>query len=335
MHIATLVYVDKVAVARVEDEVAPRHALHLAREREVFVPAEGLVHIEGRPVIAAILAIAVVYKGVVVDILVAQLAEAVAARLVLHHATRVERITVGAKRTEGYGCTAGPHLRHAAILGGVGHHDDERLVQVFLGHRGCVKGVGKYLVIVGLQLHATRKGGVEAVVAYGVHRAHAAFGREGEGRVNIKIATVGGVRLQTEEILHLLLHGLEIAAIGNALCVVAIAQQHNVDAAFLALGGLLQGEPLVFAIRVAILAYAALVGILFFFQAEHHLALTAGSVFGHGIDGERNLCLLVATRGRYLAPVGLAGHLPFALGIHYKTLLMFCGQGASDRGAAH
>ena len=93
---------------------------------------------------------AVVYKGVVVDILVAQLAEAVATRLVLHHATRVERITVGAERTEGYSRTAGPHLRHAAILGSVGHHDDKRLVQVFLGHRWCVEGVSKNLVIVGL-----------------------------------------------------------------------------------------------------------------------------------------------------------------------------------------
>ena len=76
-------------------------------------------------------------------------------------------------------------------------------------------------------------------------------------------------------------------------------------------------------------------GVVFIFQTEHHLALTAGSVFGHGIDGERNLCLLVAARGRHLAPVGLAGHLPFALGIHYKALLMFRGQGASYRGAAH
>ena len=76
-------------------------------------------------------------------------------------------------------------------------------------------------------------------------------------------------------------------------------------------------------------------GILFFFQAEHHLALTAGSVFGHGVDGERNLGFLVAARGRHLAPVGLAGHLPFALGIHNKALLMLRGQGASYRGAAH
>ena len=137
----------RVAVAVVVDEVAPAYVVHLAGEREVVVPAERLRAVELQHVSAAAAA-ASVDEGVVVDVLVAEFAESVTACLVLNHAARVERIVVGAERTERYSRSVGPHLADAAVVGGVGHDDYEGLLQVFLADGGRTEGVTEQFVVV-------------------------------------------------------------------------------------------------------------------------------------------------------------------------------------------
>ena len=134
---------------------------------------------------------------------------------------------------------------------------------------------------------------------------------------------------------HLLLHGLQVFARGNVFGVISIAEQHDIDTAAVAARGLLQRQPLVLSILVAILRHAAFVGVVLALQPKHHLAVAVvAGAFRHGLDGERDLGLFIAAHGRDVAPAGLAGHLPFAFGLDGDRLLVFCAEGAGHRGAA-
>ena len=64
--------------------MAPAYLVHLAGEFEVVVPAEGFCIIEFIDMTAAV-ATAEIDKGIVVDVLVAELAETMTTGLVLHH----------------------------------------------------------------------------------------------------------------------------------------------------------------------------------------------------------------------------------------------------------
>ena len=102
VHIAALVDVNDVAVSVVEDKMAPAYIVHLARKREIVIPAERLRTVKFHDMTAAGTA-ASIDEGIVIDVFIAELAESVTACLMLNHATRVERIAVCAKRAEGYG----------------------------------------------------------------------------------------------------------------------------------------------------------------------------------------------------------------------------------------
>ena len=82
MHKSAFVDVNNIAVAAVGNKVAPWHFVHLARKRQVVVPAERLCPVDSVNMAAA-RAVAEVDEGVMVDILVAKLAETVAAGLML------------------------------------------------------------------------------------------------------------------------------------------------------------------------------------------------------------------------------------------------------------
>ena len=260
--------------------------MHLSRQGEVGIPALGLAGVELHYMGAAGASTGI-DEGIVIDVLVGKLAEAMSAGLVLHHTTGVERIAVGALGAEGNGRTVVPHLADAAIVGRVGHHDDEGLVEVAFVHRGGIESVAEQLVVVGPEANATREGRIEPVVADGVYRAHARLGRDREGRINIEVSTVSLVRLNGEEVFHFLLHILEIAALCDVLGIVAVAEEHNVDAAAVALRGFLQGDVLVLAILVVVLADLARMRIVLVFELEDDAACTVGTALGHGLDGER------------------------------------------------
>lgn len=76
-------------------------------------------------------------------------------------------------------------------------------------------------------------------------------------------------------------------------------------------------------------------GIVFVFQAEYHLSITAISILSHSLDSQSNFCLLVAAGRRNLTPVWLAGYFPFALGVNHQFLLMLRAQGAGYRWTAN
>ena len=253
----------------------------------------------------------------------------------LNHAARVERIVVCAERTERYSRTVGPHLADAAVVGGVGHDDYEGLLQVFLVYGGRTEGVTEQFVVIGFKSDATCEGCAEAVVAYGVHRAHSALGRQRYGGVDVEVFAVCLVRLDAEEVFHFLAYVLQIVAAGEVLGVVAVAEQHDVDAAVASLGGFLQGYPFVLAVLVAVLRDGARMGIVFVLQSEHYLALAVARVLRHALDGERHFGLLVAAGGRHLTPVGLALHFPLALSVYDQGLLVLCAQRACHRRTAH
>ena len=128
---------------------------------------------------------------------------------------------------------------------------------------------------------------------------------------------------------------LQIVAAGEVLGVIAVAEQHDVDAAVASLGGFLQGYPFVLAVFVAVLRDGARMGIVFVLQSEHYLALAVARVLRHALDGERHFGFLVAAGWRHLTPVGLALHFPFALGVDDQGLLVLCAQRACHRRAAH
>ena len=85
VHVAAFVNVDDVAVARVENQVAPAHFVHLAGKLQIIVPAEtfGPQHCVD---VSAACAVACIDKCIVVDVFIAEFAEAVAAGLMLNHA---------------------------------------------------------------------------------------------------------------------------------------------------------------------------------------------------------------------------------------------------------
>ena len=239
VHEAAFEDVYVVAILRVEDEVAPGHFVHLAGEREIVVPAQAFGPVELEYVSTAG-ARAEVDELVVVDVLVAQLAEAVASGFMLDDAARVQRIAVGAQGAEGDGRTVFPHLTDAAVVGAVGHHDDERLVEVVFGHgRPHVKCILEGCVVVALQAHAPRVGSLELGVADGVHRTDAAFRRYGDGSVDVEIVTISSVRLDAEEVLHLFLHVLHILAFRDIFGIITVSQEYKVDAAVVAARGFL------------------------------------------------------------------------------------------------
>ena len=307
--------------------------MYLARQREVVIPSIALGGVQF-VYVAAAAASASVDEGVVTDGFLTEFSEAMTACFMLHHATGVERIAVGAERTEGDCRPVCPHLRYAAIVGGVGHYDDESLTEVVFRNGGCSQGVREYLVVFGFQSGASRKGGAEAVVADGIHRTDARLRRQRHGGVDVEILAVGFVWLYTEEIFHLLIHHFQIFARGNFVGVITVAKQYDVDATTVAACRLLQRHPFVLAILVAILRNAAFMGVVLVFQPEHHLsvALAAGA-FRRCLDGDCNISLLVAAHWRHLTPVWLACHLPFAFGIDGDGLLMLRTEGASYRGA--
>ena len=270
-----------------------------------------------------------------INVLIAQLSESVSACLMLDDATGIERITIGALRTEGNSRTIFPHLADAAVIGRIRNYDDQGLIQIALVDGWSAQSIIEYFVIISLQSYATGKGGIESVVADGVHGSYARFRRKRNGGINVEVITVSLVRLNTEEIFHFLLDIIQIFSAGNILCAKAVAEQHDVDSSIIALGSLLQGNPFVLAIFITILRNATFVGIVFVFQAEYHLSITTISILSHSLDGQGNFCLLVAAGRRNLTPVWLAGYFPFALGVNYQFLLMLRAQGAGYRWSAN
>ena len=69
VHVSTLEDVDKAVVLIIEDKMAPRHFVHLTRQREVVVPSQSFGCVEFIYMSAAG-ASTEVNKGVVVDILI-------------------------------------------------------------------------------------------------------------------------------------------------------------------------------------------------------------------------------------------------------------------------
>ena len=253
----------------------------------------------------------------------------------LDDATGIEWITIGTLRTEGNSRTIFPHLADAAVIGRIRNHDDQGLIQIALVDGWSAQSIIEYFVIISLQSYATGKGGVESVVADGVHGSYARFRRKRNGGIDVEVITVSLVRLDTEEILHFLLDILQIFAAGNILCIKAVAEQNDVDSTLVALGSLLQGNPFVLSIFITILRNATFVGIVFVFQAEYHLSITTISILSHSLDGQSNFSFLVAAGRRNLTPVWLAGYFPFALGVNHQFLLMLRAQSAGYRWSAN
>ena len=99
VHVASFVNIHDVAIAVVEDQMAPAYAMHLAGKLKVVVPAERLGSVEFKNVSTARAATSI-DEGVVINVLIAQLSESMSACLMLDDATGIERITVGTLRTE-------------------------------------------------------------------------------------------------------------------------------------------------------------------------------------------------------------------------------------------
>ena len=270
-----------------------------------------------------------------INVLIAQLSESVSACLMLDDATGIERIAVGTLRTKSNSRTIFPHLADAAVIGRIRNHDDQGLIQIALVDGWSAQSIIEYFIIICFQSYATGKGGIESVVADGVHGSYARFRRKRNGGINVEVITVSLVRLDTEEILHFLLDIIQIFAAGNILCAKAVAEQNDVDSTIIALGSLLQGNPFVLAIFITILRNATFVGIVFVFQAEYHLSITAISILSHSLDGQSNFCLLVAAGRRNLTPVWLAGYFPFTFCVNHQFLLMLRAQGAGYRWTAN
>ena len=199
VHVASLVNIHDVAVAVVENQMTPTYAVHLARKFQVVVPAERLGSVEFKNVSAA-RTVTGIDEGVVINVLIAQLSESVSACLMLNDATGIERITIGALRTEGNSRTIFPHLADAAVIGRVRNDDDQRLIQIALVYGWSTQSITEYFVVISLQAYATGKGGVESVVADGIHGSHARFRRKRNGCIDVEVITVSLVRLNTEEI---------------------------------------------------------------------------------------------------------------------------------------
>lgn len=234
VHVASLVDVYDVAISVVENQMTPAYAMHLAGKFQVIKPTKRFGCVEFKNVSAAG-AVAEIDEGVVINVLIAQLSESVSACLMLDDAAGIERITVGTLRTESNSRTIFPHLADAAVIGRIRNHDDQGLIQIALVDGWSAQSIIEYFFIICFQSYATGKGGIESVVADGIHGSYARFRRKRNGGINVEVITVSLVRLDTEEILHFLLDIIQIFAAGNILCVKAVAEQNDVDSTIIAL----------------------------------------------------------------------------------------------------
>ena len=93
MHKATFIDIHDVTIAIIKDEMTPPHIVHLAGQREIFIPAQGKI-ISQIICMRTASATASINKSIVIDIFVSEFAKAMSASFMLHYATRVKRIAI-------------------------------------------------------------------------------------------------------------------------------------------------------------------------------------------------------------------------------------------------
>ena len=215
-----------------ENQVAPRHFVHLSRQREIRIPTFGFRYVEFEYV-GATGAGAVVDKCIVIDVFVAQLAESVTTCLVLNHATEIERITVIAHRTVGDSRSVVIHVADASVVLRVGDHDHERFSDVALADGRRFASILQYRIKVALTIasaktYAALCRGVEAVVDDGIYTAYTRFGRNGNACIDIEIIPIALVGFDIEKMFGSLFHVFEIGSFTDVLGIVAVAEKHDI-----------------------------------------------------------------------------------------------------------
>ena len=139
-----LIDIHGVRVLWVENQMRPRHFLHISAEGNVFIEATGLHCIDFSNMTAANTS-AGLYEGVVIDVLVSEFSETVSARLVVYKSLEIVRRRVGAHRNHCDSGTVTPHIGKAAVVGTVLYHHDQSPADIVVYRRyaGSRKGSGK------------------------------------------------------------------------------------------------------------------------------------------------------------------------------------------------
>ncbi len=180
VHVAALVNVDETAVFLVVEQVTPRHVLRLSAQGQVHEPTFRLGGVELLDVAAAA-AVASVDEGIVVDVLVAELAESVTAGLVLDDASEILGITVVALRAIGYRRAVVPETGRPAIFRSVRDYDYERPGKIVLIHGRHPAGIAENFGIIAVPVTPAEsdtalRRGVETVVHNRVYASDSGLG---------------------------------------------------------------------------------------------------------------------------------------------------------------
>ena len=235
-----------------------------------------------------------------IDVFVTQLAEAVTARLVLDDAPIVVGITITAVRRKCDSSSGTIEYSNALVGIIIGHTYNKAPVDI-----GGSDGGSAYLVqhvvhyVIGVNLKASActcaVDGVELRLPPDVDiRADTAFVAHGYIGIDVEILPVCLVGFDGKEILHAFAHVQEEVPLGNVLGIIAVAQEHDVDASGRSLRCLLECHLCVLVVFVVELLHGVVTGdgvplfVRFACQGEHDAVPPVGRAVGQGIyrDGE-------------------------------------------------
>ncbi len=155
MHETSFIDVHQLAIFLIEYQVTPWNLIHFARQRQVLVPAFRLGSVEFIHVAAAG-ASAGINERVVVDVLIAELSEAVTTSFVLDDSAEIHRVAVVTLRTVGDGLSSVIHVTYSTIFTCVRHNDDQCLVEIPFVDCRSLAGIFEYLVVVALSVAASK-----------------------------------------------------------------------------------------------------------------------------------------------------------------------------------
>ena len=228
-----------------------------------------------------------------IDVFITQFAKAMSTSLMLDDSACIIRVTVVAHGTERNGRTVIPHLADAAVISRVGSHHNQGPVEIVPGYRSAhVHHILEHGIIVAPQTDSSRERRPKLGVTDCIDRPDSTLRREGNSRIDIEVVAIGRIRLDGEEMFHLLFHGFQVISARNVFCVEAISQEDQIDP--VPLGRTLQGDHFIFSVFIVILGNSASGGIILVRQTEDNLAGALLCTSVHGMDGQCQLGLPVA-----------------------------------------
>ena len=246
-------------------------------------------------------------KVIVIDVLITELTETVAAGLVLYQAAEIVGIDILAHRAAGDHRAVAPHVGDSTVIGRIFDQRNQRSVDPILGDSRSLAGIFEADLFVRSNT-SKRIGRTEFRLPDGVHISHPTIGREAEDGVDIEIVAISLVGLHSEEVTDGFIYGIEVFALGDILGIEAVAHEYQVDTG--ALRCRLHGQHLAIPIFVVVLLDFGPGPVVLSIEQEDHLAFAGSGPLGLVSHRDGHLDLARSAHRFNRHPVGFGLHTP-------------------------